>query len=114
MFPIRLDKVQQTAVELLAIQGSDAWQAEREAAIEAANVARSEAASAGLVGRAAAKAKDDVTQSLDDPQGEGQLNAPEETPKRDHAKKHAQSAAAIAAQRIGVSRATVERVTTVG
>jgi hypothetical protein len=100
------DKIQQTSVELLAIQGSDEWQAEREAAVEAANAARSEAAKGNDNA-----AKDRETKTVE-PQNEASpiSTEPKPTPKRsDPAKK----AATLAAQRIGVSRATVERVTTI-
>jgi hypothetical protein len=94
-----LDKVQQATVALLAIEGSDAWIAEREAAKEEANRARSEAA------KEREREETDTGKTIFKSQVEPHLEARLEDAKPQPQPKHsdpAKKAATIAAQRIGV------------
>ena len=106
---------QQALVDLSTLEASDAWQAERQALRDGANARRAEAAKDRPLPNPAG-VNQYTEKSLEVPQCEAQLTTPadkpESTPQHTHKPKKQpkpKKLAAIKAERIGVSRAAVER-----
>lgn len=109
-----LNGVQKALVIGGLLEMAGAFEEEQQRIRDEANRKRAEAASAGMVGRAAAKAKEEPT--LVSPQPEGGLNEPEPSPTaepaqpiRDRKAERERETTTAKAKAIGTSRANVER-----